>query len=195
MYSKLPSWILGFHGCNNDTFENVFIHGHHLIPSTNTYDWLGHGIYFWENNYDRAMDWAVSHFHDKAAVVGAIIDLGNCLNLSDGQFYPLLVDAYVTLKERLTSQGIDMPKNYGRRGPDTLLRDLDCSVIEQLHDNFEALGNEGFDSVRGLFIEGDPVYPGSGLNNKTHIQLCIVNPNCIKGYFKPLSSDIGYPVL
>jgi len=195
MYSRLPSWVLGFHGCNKDTYDNVFLNEQHLLPSTNTYDWLGHGIYFWENNYDRALEWAESHFQDNAAVIGAILDLGNCLNLSDSQFYSLLESAYIALKTRLTTQGMPMPKNRGKKGPDTLLRDLDCSVIEQLHEDVRDYAGYSFDSVRGLFIEGDPVYPGSGLNNKTHIQLCIVNSNCIKGYFKPLSSVIDFNIL
>jgi len=195
MYSKLPSWVLGFHGCNKEAYSNVFLNDQHLLPSTNTYDWLGHGIYFWENNYDRALEWAESHYQNNAAVIGAILDLGNCLNLSDNQFYSLLESAYTALKTRLTAQGKTMPKNRGKKGADTLVRDLDCSVIEQLHEDVQGYSGYTFDSVRGLFIEGDPVYPGSGLNNKTHIQLCIVNPNCIKGYFKPLLPDIDYPVL
>jgi len=195
MYSKFPSWMLGFHGCNQETYDRVFLHNEHLLPSTNTYDWLGNGIYFWENNYDRALEWAESHYPNNPAVIGAIVDLGICLNLSDSQFYPLLVDAYVALRSRLSDQGKDMPKNRLTKGQDVLLRDLDCSVIQQLHFNLRQLDCGGFDSVRGLFIEGEPVYPGSGLNNRTHIQLCIVNPNCIKGYFKPLSPSQEYPVL
>ena len=42
-----------------------------------------------------------------------------------------------------------------------------------------------FDSVRGLFSEGAPVYEGSGFRKKTHVQICVRNPNCIKGYFNP----------
>lgn len=30
-----------------------------------------------------------------------------------------------------------------------------------------------------------PVYPGSGIYDKTHIQISIRNPNCIKGFFIP----------
>jgi len=42
-----------------------------------------------------------------------------------------------------------------------------------------------FDSTRGAFIEGDPIYEGAGIYEKTHIQICIRNLNCIKGFFLP----------
>ena len=50
------------------------------------------------------------------------------------------------------------------------------------------------DSVRGVFVEGKSVYPGAGIPEKTHIQICIVNPNCIKGYFAPMIPDEDYRI-
>ena len=32
----------------------------------------------------------------------------------------------------------------------------------------------------------------AGFVEKTHTQLCIINPNCIKGYFAPRSFDTKY---
>ena len=55
-----------------------------------------------------------------------------------------------------------------------------------VHRYNTAMGLEAYDSIRGLFTEGKEVYPGSGFVEKTHVQLCIVNPNCIKGYFAPM---------
>jgi hypothetical protein len=45
--------------------------------------------------------------------------------------------------------------------------------------------NDVFDSTRGAFIEGGPIYEGAGIYEKTHIQICIRNLNCIKGFFLP----------
>lgn len=42
-----------------------------------------------------------------------------------------------------------------------------------------------FDSVRGVFIEGGPAFEGSGIFEKSHIQICVRNPNCIPGFFRP----------
>lgn len=51
-----------------------------LVPSNNDYDWLGSGIYFWENNSLRALNFATELKNtvgrnsriEKPAVVGAI---------------------------------------------------------------------------------------------------------------------------
>ena len=37
-----------------------------------------------------------------------------------------------------------------------------------------------------------PIYPGSMIREKTHVQICVCNPNCIKGYFEPRFADGGY---
>ena len=58
MYSKRPNIILGFHGCDQDVRDNVITGKGLLRKSSNDYDWLGNGIYFWENNYDRALEYA-----------------------------------------------------------------------------------------------------------------------------------------
>jgi hypothetical protein len=36
-----------------------------------------------------------------------------------------------------------------------------------------------------FFTEGGPAFDGSGLSAKSHVQICIRNPNCIKGFFLP----------
>ena len=48
------SFILGYHGCDLAVAEGVFFGDKKLLPSKNDYDWLGHGIYFWEHNALRA---------------------------------------------------------------------------------------------------------------------------------------------
>jgi len=76
------------------------------------------------------------------------------------------------------------------KGPGCVLRYLDCAVVEYTHSFLKFKNQPAFDSVRAAFIEGDKIYPGAGFNEKTHIQICILNPNCIKGFFKP---RIGIP--
>ncbi|WP_206022272.1 hypothetical protein [Pseudoflavitalea sp. G-6-1-2] len=77
-----------------------------------------------------------------------------------------------------------------------LLRYLDCAVIEFMHleltENTHITPDQTsnslwrpFDSTRCAFIEGGPAFDGSCLHEKTHIQICIRNPNCIKGFFMP----------
>ena len=45
-----------------------------------------------------------------------------------------------------------------------------------------------------FFWEGADLYPGAGFKEKNHIQIAIINPNCIKGFFLPRQSDSKYPI-
>ncbi|MBQ7537733.1 MAG: hypothetical protein IJT42_02045, partial [Treponema sp.] len=72
--------------------------------------------------------------------------------------------------------------------------DLDCAVIERVHYQNKVNSLPEYDSVRGIFTEGKPIFPGAGFKEKTHVQLCIINPNCIKGYFDPIEADSSFPL-
>lgn len=64
-------------------------------------------------------------------------------------------------------------------------RFLDCAVIETAVKIHEADNGQDFDSVRGVFIEGEDLYESSGFKEKNHIQIAIRNQECIKGFFIP----------
>lgn len=194
MYSVLPSYALGFHGCDAALAERIFAGKAHLKRSKNDFDWLGEGIYFWENSPARALQYA-QELKDRPrssgpriktpAVIGAVIELGYCLNLLDAEFLALLAESYNDLEALHERIGIPLPRNKRVDG-DLLLRPLDCAVINALHQTRESLGLRPFDTVRAAFAEGGAVYPGSGVSAKHHIQLCVRRRSCIKGYFRPM---------
>ena len=194
MYNNLSNLVIGFHGCDRSVFDKVVRDGEPMIRSENSYDWLGSGFYFWENGYHRAIDWAnTSPKITTSAVIGAVIDLGYCLNLTDYNSATVLRNSYDILKFRCEQSNERLPSNkrYTEDG-DALLRDLDCAVINQIHRLNRRHQLPSYDSVRGIFTEGGEVYPGSGFMVKTHVQICIVNPNCIKGVFSPREFDAAY---
>lgn len=207
MYSNLPNLIIGFHGCDMTTYKNVLYKHERLLASHNSYDWLGNGIYFWENSLDRAEEWAVSYCNrynkkhpaenqKEPAVIGAVISLGHCLDLTDYGSAAILKTGYEILKLELSLIGKPLPVNKNPEGNrDLLLRELDCAVIERIHQYNRENNVRAYDSVRGVFIEGNPVYEDSGIMEKTHTQLCIINPNCIKGYFMPLAPDQDWNIV
>ena len=88
LYSRRSNLVIGFHGCDQSVVEAVIAGKTELLASTNDYDWLGNGIYFWE---------------------------------------------------------------------------------------------------------GQELYPNAGFREKNHIQICVCNPNCIKGYFLPRGINQDYP--
>lgn len=190
MYSTKSGLILGFHGTDKSVVKKVINGASPLMYEESEYDWLGHGNYFWEHSPNRAMEYATllkkhperANFKIKTPdVIGAVIDLGRCLDLTDYGNLQLLKDGYKTVEETFRGQVMPVNKSVGG-SKDLLLRKLDCLVIEALHD---LVGQDEFDSVRGVFWEGDELYPTAGFKEKNHIQICIRNPNCIKGYFLP----------
>lgn len=191
LYEYQPSFILGFHGCDKKTADDILCNDKpsHLKPSEKDYDWLGSGIYFWEGNYARALEWA----HDRQkqgtiqtpAVIGAIIDLRQCLDLFDLGAMQQLRHAHLFLRKMYRRAGQKLPRNIGPT-PDKGGRKLDCLVIKTLHQMRTDQGQVQYDSVRGPFLEGKRIYATSGFRTHTHIQICVRNTACIKGYFRPM---------
>ena len=68
--------------------------------------------------------------------------------------------------------------------PFTVLRRLDCAFLNWYLERI-AQKDEPYDSVRCGFVEGKPVFEGSGIMEQSHVQLAIRNPSCIVGLFRP----------
>lgn len=194
------SFILGYHGCDRTVAERVFAGCEGLQASHNAYDWLADGVYFWEHNARRAYEFACEvrdrpHHDgqkiDDPTVVGAIVDLGFCLNLLDARSIELVRSAHADLLASHAAAGTTPRTNVG--GHDLLQRFLDCEVLRTLHGKRRDAGRQPFDTVRAVFVEGGPLYENAGFAAKNHIQICVRDPACIKGYFRPLD-EAGRPL-
>ncbi len=191
-YEYQPSFILGFHGCDLSVGERILSGKEfHLKPSERAYDWLGHGIYFWEGNPGRAREWATLRKREGRIatpfVLGAIIDLRHCLDLFDRNAMREVVRAHEALVSIAGHAGQPLPSNVGA-SPDKAGRKLDCMVLNTLHELRLEGGMSPYDSVRGPFLEGQPIYEGAGFRSHSHIQICLRHTGCIKGYFRPIRS-------
>jgi hypothetical protein len=193
MHALSSSFILGYHGCDAKVGENI-LGGTKLKPSSNDYDWLGHGIYFWEANPQRGLDFARELKEakrgkakvEKPFVIGAVIDLRLCLDLTTLSGIEQVRSAYRGLRELVAVAGGKIPQN----NPDGLRRPLDCAVVNFLHIVREQNGEPPIDTIKGVFTEGGPAYEGSGFQAKTHVQICVRNSECIKGVFRVPPSDL-----
>ncbi|MDH2435626.1 hypothetical protein QCD60_24170 [Pokkaliibacter sp. MBI-7] len=199
MYVSHPTLVLGLHGCDEEVGRALVNGTIPLKESTNDHDWLGPGMYFWENNLQRAKDWASKGNPSSSIktpfVVGAVIDLGECFDLLNQAYIDMLADNYQLYIDTLQSTGFPVPTNH--LGPDRLVRRLDCGLFNFLWNRLRdpSLPRElitEFDSVRAAFIEGDELYPTAGFRKQNHIQIAIRNPNCIKGYFIPRDRDTSF---
>jgi hypothetical protein len=174
--------MIGFHGCDMETRDKIVLHQDVFKKSINPYDWLGNGAYFWENDYERALQWAKERSNNPG-VIGALIERWNCLDLLEQESRENLKLGYEILKEYSSKKSIPMPKN--RMGKDHLLRDLDCVVINYLCEYSLSLFGHEYDTVRGAFWEGTELYPGTSIKESDHIQICVRNLDCIKAVFIP----------
>lgn len=181
------TYALGYHGCDVSVADALFA-GEAMRRSENDYDWLGHGYYFWEDDPKRALQWAQELSKNpksstsEAAVIGAVIRLGKCLNLAETDSLLEVRATYDAWNSLYADFGMSMPQNKGKN---LKLRYLDCFIFEWLHQFREDSDLPPYDSVRGFFSEGEMLYPGSEIHQQDHIQICVRNLDCVMGFFRP----------
>ena len=167
--------------------ESILANDDNFKHSKNDYDWLGSGTYFWEANPARGLEFAYElqkrrRDINEPYVIGAVIDLGYCLDLMSSTGLKAVQSSFDELKATFQAASKEMPVN--EMGDDLLLRRLDCAVINYLHGMQHRMKQQEFQTVKGVFVEGDAAYPGAGFKAKTHIQICVRDLQCIKGVFR-----------
>lgn len=190
------SFILGFHGCEKSVGQQILAGDTGILQSTKDFDWLGAGAYFWENDPQRAHEWAMQKVkrgdYKEPFVIGAVIDLGNCLDLLVRENIELVRAAYDSFAAIQQLGGLPLPVNSKApkdESPDLVMRHLDCAVMNHLHiwmkENADPTQFEPYDSVRAVFPEGATLYEGAGFRDKNHCQIAVRSDSCIKGVFLP----------
>lgn len=177
--------VLGYHGCDIKTAQ-ALLSGSSFELSNNSYDWLGSGAYFWEWDTLRAYHWALECKPEAPSVVGAVIELGNCLDLTTQtgiQAVEAAYHSYARLQRLRNRPLLENKDAQGQRSGNLALRLLDRAVITHLHEsNKEA--EIHYDTVRALFPEGEELYPSAGFWRKTHVQIAVRNIEQIRGIFR-----------
>lgn len=168
--------VVGFHGTTHATAKRI-VTGAPMRPSRNEYDWLGHGVYFWEYGPQQAYQWARQNYSDntRIAVVGSMIRLGNCFDLLDPVNADLLVEAKKVLQ--LTLPKSQMPRNHNAR------KWLDCAVFESFYQ-IRKEESDIIDTARAVYVptgNSKRLWERSWLYRETHVQLCVRNVDNILG--------------
>lgn len=189
---------MGFHNCDKVVGLRVLNGKAQLKSSQNIWDWLGEGIYFWEQNPARALEYSVESANNKQFnkipirtpfVLGAIIELGNCLNLIEPESLAILMETYKGPELIYKEAGKRLPKNEQDN------RKLDAAVFKHLHTSRKNNSKLAYDTIRCAFVEGSPIYPGANFSSGLHIEICVLNPNLIRGYYLPFPLETYNPFL
>lgn len=169
--------VIGYHGTSGAKADEIIRVG--FKTSANRYDWLGRGIYFFEEDESRAARWAREHWPKDPAIVGAAIDLTNVVDLFDHDAAAALRDLARVTDESFTKRRTALPRNKGGR------HDFDCLIVNLFCEALEQNGSHA-PVVRGSFEEGELIHPNSSLRDLTHIQLAVRDPRAILGTWKRL---------
>ena len=178
MTNNYPNYIIGYHSCDKEVGLKILNGKEDLIKSNNPWDWLGEGVYFWEQNPYKALEYSLEvakgkQFNKKKIntpfILGTIIELGNCLNLLEPQSLEIIKKSFTSLKNINKEAGTILPINKGNN------RALDCAVISYTHQSLVQENKQPYDTVRSTFNEGKEVYEGSAFTTRNHIQVCVTN--------------------
>jgi hypothetical protein len=183
--------LVGYHGTNLRAAKAILANG--FIPSQNPYDWLGIGVYFWQDAPYRAFDWAGIHTrrhheYDEPAVIRSIIQLKReeCMDLLDwqttGGWAGILSKTHQYLRKHQ-----DLPQQrLGRRAK---LHPLDKVVVDYAIDNILAANGLQIKAVRAGFEEGKKIFVRSALYDRTHVQVAIRDTSIIQESTLLLAKD------
>jgi hypothetical protein len=160
---RLEQVVEVFHGTSAKRAERILAE-QLMTNSENRGDWLGSGIYFWENSAARALKWATDRHPAAPAVLRARIKLGLCLDLFDVKWFPVLNQAHKELGEAAVAAGNvkELPTNAGS------MHNLDCAIVNWVCEHMYNV-----ETVRGPFFEGDRLFESSQFLDLTHIQISV----------------------
>jgi len=164
--------VLGHHGTTADQADAIVATGFKI--KKNRYDWLGHGVYFFERAPRRALAWAEDNLSEaEACVVAANIALSDhCLDLGE-------LDGTATLEGFFE----EYQETYGEEHVGTLKetfgnRELSCAVINWCCNRMSESGWE-IHALRAPFEEGEPLFvhptgsPTVRLKKMSHVQIAV----------------------
>lgn len=168
----------GYHGTSLTAAKSILEAGFRI--SRNPYDWLGDGVYFFQDAPTRAWDWAIAHHGNDAAVIGAEIHIVNCIDLLDVDWYPVITNSYNSFLKILKDSGRSLPEQSEGA------HRLDREVFNYTADVLGARGQK-IACVRAAFAEGRAVYADSAIFDRSHVQIAVREPaTCVRRMWREI---------
>jgi len=163
--------IVAYHGTTAYHADRL-VAGHPFKPSDNSDDWLGHGVYFWEYAPKQAWWWAEKFKKlEKPAVVGAMIRLGNCLDLLDPANVQSLKALHAAMMQKWHQTDAEIPENGNQH------KNLDCAIFNHYY-SLAGEASRPIDTARAVYVPTESakrVWKRSWIYEEAHIQICVRN--------------------
>lgn len=175
--------LVGFHTTEFDVADSVVNKNIRIDGNRDEKEWLGKGVYVWPDSVEMALAWVrigvANKWLKSPAIIKYDIDPGLCLDVNNEKNYAELREAYNYLKDAHSKLNSDMPVNERILNGVPINRFLDCFVIETVDFLRRVKKLPRYDTVKGMFEDGQPVFPGAAVKDKTHIQMAVRNHNCL----------------
>ena len=134
-------------------------------------EWLGEGVYFWENDPVRAEEWQIQK--NKGAILECEIDTSFLLNL--------LVKSEHTIEfyDRARQRAENLAKSPNLRNQRSAQKfDLDHQVFRESQPYFQL--EKGLCGVRMAFFLGESITLDGNIFENQHIQICLWDVTAIE---------------
>ncbi len=181
--------VTAHHGTTVETAALVMA-GEPLQVSNNKGDWLGTGVYFWQDAPKRAAVWAgraATKHRTRPAVLEATIDLSECFDLLDLFNFETLQLEYEEFAALAFSQEqgpleiVDGATVYPTDGTKLVDRNKrDKAVIDFAAASIEAKTGKAVRVVRSPFLWGTALYPSSFIFNWSNVHICVRDHSVIQ---------------
>ncbi|WP_309733732.1 hypothetical protein [Chamaesiphon sp. OTE_75_metabat_556] len=166
--------VSGYHGTSQTKATSILKNG--FLTSDNDYDWLGTGIYFFQDAPMRAKQWAIEQHSQEPAVICARIQLDNCIDLFDIKWFPILKNIYNLFDDQYRDTNKPLPKQNPVRSK---AHRLDCAFFNYA-SQFLSRQGQIVTSTRAVFVEGECIFPDSAIFDLAHAQIAVKDPVVIR---------------
>jgi len=167
--------FIGFHGTSKASADMILL-DKRFLPSNREDEWLGKGIYFFEDDPDQAIDWCVrARKYKEWAILKTIIEAQEVLDLTRKREW----DMFLSIIKQLQGK-MKQTKYKGKR----LLNGVAINFICQQFP---------YEVVRAVFLVPGRSYPYDITNiPPVQIQICVKEERCIKSIEQWRCSNGGF---
>lgn len=194
--------VVAYHGCDATTRDDL-ASGQllHLAHSTNKYDWLGPGAYFFEGDLVRALNFAISSYQSPgklytkqpigtSAVIGAVLCLQRVLDMTTQRGIEEFSLACAAAEPVFVTTGnTPVNRQAGADDVEIIHRAYDNAVFTFLHGAITMNSGVPYQAVRGAFSQCDRI-GASAFQRNSHVQLAVRDNSCVLGSFLPPGAQL-----